>query len=103
MQIPLDAESVEGFSDHFLVAHYDERAPTPELHRWWWEAVTDKAKRVAIAGPRKHAKSTALNHCYGLAASLFQVHAFEIKVCKTRDMAIEKLEAAKSELTTNAK
>ena len=99
--IPLNSATIEGFSERFLISHYDERAPTPEVHRHWWEAVTSKHKRVAIAAPRKHAKSTALNHCYGLASALFQVHPFQIKVCETEKRAIEKLELTKNEIEQN--
>ena len=101
MKIQLDAETIEGFSERFLVEHYDERVATPQVHRDWWQAVTSTHPRVDLAAPRGHAKSTALNHCYGLAASLFQVHPFELKVCKTWQLACEKLDQAKMELTTN--
>jgi predicted phage terminase large subunit-like protein len=97
----LDAAAVEGFSDQFLIDGYDERRETPELHRKWWAHVTSNYQKVAIAGPRKHAKSTALNHCYGLAASLSQQHPFQIKICDTYERACEKLEQAKIELTDN--
>jgi len=99
--IPLDALAIEGFSERFLVDHYDERVATPNIHREWWKAVTSRHPRVAIAAPRGHAKSTALNHCYGLAASLFEVHPFQLKVCKTWQLAVEKLDAARTELTEN--
>jgi len=97
----LDADTIEGFSERFLIDHYDERVATPDVHRQWWKAVTSNHPRVAIAAPRGHAKSTALNHCYGLAASLFQVHPFQLKVCKTWQLACEKLDAAKMELLEN--
>jgi predicted phage terminase large subunit-like protein len=101
--IKLDASTIEAFSECFLLDHYDERVPTPEVHRLWWTMVTSENKYVAIAAPRGHAKSTALNHCYGLAASLFERHPFQLKVCKTYDLACEKLDQAKMELTENAK
>jgi predicted phage terminase large subunit-like protein len=101
MQIALNAATIEGFSERFLVDHYDERVTTPELHRKWWADVTDPHPRVGIAGPRNHAKSTALNHCYGLAAPLFRVHPFQLKVCKTYTLACEKVEQARDELSTN--
>jgi predicted phage terminase large subunit-like protein len=97
----LDAGAIEGFSERFLIDHYDERVPTPDIHRQWWKAVTSEHPRVAIAAPRGHAKSTALNHCYGLAASLFQIHPFQLKVCKTWQLACEKLDAARTELQNN--
>ena len=92
---------IEGFSERFLVDHYDELVTTPELHRLWWRDVTDPHPRVAIAGPRNHAKSTALNHCYGLAASLFRADPFQLKICKTYPLACEKVQQAAFELKTN--
>jgi len=99
--IPLNASTIEGFSDKFLLDHYDEGVPTPLVHREWWKMVTSSNKYVALAAPRKHAKSTALNFCYGLAASLFQVHPFQLKVCKTYELACDELAKVKTELTEN--
>src|SRR6266581_5649553 len=99
--LKLDADTIEGFSERFLIDHYDERVATPQVHRDWWNDVTSSHPRVDIAANRGGAKSTALNHCYGLAASLFQVHPFELKVCKTWQLACEKLDQAKNELLTN--
>jgi predicted phage terminase large subunit-like protein len=99
--IPFNAHTIEGFSERFLVDHYDERVATPQLHRDWWTLVTSDHPKISIAAPRGHAKSTALNHCYGLAAALFRKHPFQLKVCKTYTLACEKLEQATSELTTN--
>ncbi len=99
--IPLNADTIEGFSNRFLIDSYDERVATPDIHRTWWRMVTGNNKYVALAAPRKHAKSTALNFCYGLAASLFQVHPFQLKVCKTYELACDELIKVRTVLTEN--
>src|SRR5262249_2391236 len=49
------------------------------------------------------AKSTLLNHGFGLAAGLFGAHPFQIKVSRTYDLACEKIKQAKDELVGNEK
>lgn len=102
-KIHLTAEAIEGFVDNFLIDRYEERRPTAKCHRMWWRMVTSSSRKVAFAAPRGHGKSTALNHAYGLAASLFQQHPFQIKVSKTYALACEKIEQAKQELLDNEK
>lgn len=103
MSISLNAETIEGFVKAFLLDRYHERRPTPDCHRQWWKMVTSNARNVALAAPRGHGKSTALNHAYGLCAALFKQHPFQIKVSKTYDLACEKIEQAKQELLDNEK
>ncbi len=103
MNVALDASVIEGFVLNFLIDTYDERAEIPDCHRKWWELATSKKRRVAFAAPRGHAKSTAINHAYGLAASLFKQHPFQIKVSRTYQLACEKLDQAKQELIDNEK
>jgi predicted phage terminase large subunit-like protein len=97
----LTAEDIEGFTRFFLLDTYADPAPIPPVHRSWWQDVCSSHRRVVIAAPRSHAKSTALNHAYGLAASLFKVHPFQIKISRTYDLAVEKLRQAKEELQNN--
>ena len=101
--IELTADSIEGFVDYFLRERFDESKPVAECHREWWQLVCQKDKYIAFAAPRGHAKSTAVNHSYGLAAALFKAHPFQLKVSKTHDLACEKIEQAKQELLTNEK
>lgn len=100
-RIVLTAEDIEGFTKVFLLPNYDEARPIPAVHRKWWADVTSAHPRVVIAAPRGHAKSTALNHAYGLAASLFKQHPFQIKISRTYALAVEKLRQAKEELLKN--
>lgn len=99
----LDAQTIEAFVDNFLIDRYEERRPTPNCHRLWWKMVTSSSQKVAFAAPRGHAKTTAINHAYGLAASLFQIHPFQLKVSRNYDLACERIEQAKTELTENEK
>lgn len=100
---PLDAEVVRGFVEAFLIDRFDERARIGKLHDQMWQLACSNHPRVAIAAPRKHGKSTALNHCYGLIAALSKRHPFQIKISATYDLAVEKLDQAKEELTVNNK
>jgi predicted phage terminase large subunit-like protein len=101
--IHLDADTIHGFVDNFLIDRFDEKVPIGRHHIQWWRLVTDPHPWVAIAGPRRHAKSTALNHAYGLAASLFRAHPFQLKICKTYELAVEKVMQAKDEILGNEK
>ena len=99
----LDAHAIEGFVEAFLIDTFEERRAIAPCHRAWWEMVTLPDQQVVFAAPRGHAKSTNVNHAYGLAAALFQFHPFQLKVSKTYALACEKLEQAKQELLTNEK
>ncbi len=99
----LDRQMIEGFVEHFLLARFYESSPIADCHRDWWTLVCDPHPQVAFAAPRSHAKSTAINHAYGLAAALFRAHPFQLKVSKTYDLACEKIEQAKQEILTNEK
>jgi len=101
--IPLTAASIEGFMDQFIRADLHESKPVADCHRAWWRLVCRKEKNIVFAAPRGHAKSTAVNHAYGLAASLFEAHPFQLKISKTYALACEKVEQAKQELLTNQK
>ena len=103
MSVVLNAETIEGFTKAFLLDRYEERRPTPPCHREWWRMVTSPHKKIALAAPRGHGKSTALNHAYGLCAALFKRHPFQLKVSKTYGLACEKVEQAKQELIQNEK
>lgn len=102
-KIELSAGTLLGFSENFLLHRYYQRKPTPWFHTDWWELVCSNQPNVVIAAPRRHAKSTAINHCYGLLAALSQQHPFQLKVCRTYKLAVEKVRQAKDELVTNEK
>jgi predicted phage terminase large subunit-like protein len=101
--IRLDAHAMEGFVELFLLERFHESAPIAACHREWWDLICQDDPWIAFAAPRGHAKSTAVNHAYGLAAALFKVHPFQLKVSKTYALACEKVEQAKQELLGNEK
>ena len=89
--------------DQFIRADLHESKPVADCHRAWWKRCCSQKREDAFAAPRGHAKSTSVNHAYGLAASLFEAHPFQLKVSKTYALACEKVEQAKQELITNQK
>lgn len=56
---------------------------------------------VAIAAPRGHAKSTAITHCYTLAALLFKDRRYVVIVSNTYDQSVLFLNEIKTELLEN--
>lgn len=100
---PLNAFTIEGFCELFLLDRFEERRPIADCHRSWWRLMCSAHPRVAFAAPRGHAKTTGANHTFGLAASLFQAHPYQLKVSKTYELACERVQQAKAELETNDK
>lgn len=97
----LTADIIYGFSGSVLSGTYDEPAPTPSCHREWWELCCSNYKRVAIAAPRGHAKSTAITKAYTLASALFRDRQFILIISDTYKQATLFLGGIKTELLTN--
>lgn len=97
----LTAQVVEGFVNSCLRKYFDGASETPTCHREWWEICTSQSKRVAIAAPRGHAKSTAITHCYGLATALFRERRYILIVSDTTTQAVQFLGDWKKELSEN--
>lgn len=97
----LTADLIYGFAAGLLSKGFDEPAPTPDCHREWWEMCCSAHKRVAIAAPRGHAKSTAITKCYTLAAVLFRSADYVLIVSDTYNQACLFLGEIKRELTAN--
>lgn len=97
----LTAELIEGFVNGLLAQGFDGRAETPEFHRELWSLCASKHRFVAIAAPRGFAKSTAVTHCYTLAALLFRDRSFAVIVSDTETQAILFLQDIKKELQDN--
>lgn len=97
----LTANIVYGFTGSLLSGRFDEPAPTPECHRDWWELCCSKHKRVAIAAPRGHAKSTAITKAYTLAALLFRDRQFALIISDTYKQSVLFLGELKRELEVN--
>lgn len=83
----LDAETLHGFSIQYLQAGFDNFAPSNDFHLDLWRWCCSDHKRVAIAAPRNHSKSTSVTLVYALGAIMFREHDFIIIVSDTEEQA----------------
>lgn len=97
----LNADIIHGFTSSLLMSKFDNPVNTPAFHHELWELVTCEHPQVAIAAPRRHAKSTAITHCFTLAALLFRVKSYIIIVSNTEQQSIQFLNDIKTELVEN--
>lgn len=97
----IDAAVIDGFTLGLLAAKYDNPKPIPPFHREMWELCCSEAKKVVIAAPRGHAKSTAITHAYILSMMLFREANFCLLVSDTEGQASEFLTDIKAELLEN--
>lgn len=97
----LDALLVENFAGVFLSENYDQPAPTPKFHRECWTLYCSDEKFVAVAAPRRHAKSTALTHDFILAAVCYRYESHVLLVSSTEEMAMGQLGDIAKELREN--
>ena len=100
-KIEITAQLVEGFVETYLKDRFDEPVDTPEFHRELWGLCASANRRVAVAAPRGHAKSTAVTHAYTLTAALFRQRDFILILSDTWSQAVEFLRDLKAELMTN--
>jgi predicted phage terminase large subunit-like protein len=97
----LTSDAILGFSGAILSQRYDNPQPTPDFHKELWDYCTSEHKKVAVAAPRGHAKSTAVTHAYVLAEVLFRKSSFVMIVSDTEGQAVQFLHDIKVELTEN--
>jgi predicted phage terminase large subunit-like protein len=97
----LTAEVLEGFVKSLLQKNFDDPADIPQLHREMWDYVCSDDRKVAIAAPRSHAKSTAITHSYTLASVLFRESDYVLIVSDTVSQAVQFLGDIKKELLEN--
>lgn len=97
----LTADIVSGFSGSLLQKNYDHAVSSPDCHQEWWEICTSNAPKVAIAAPRRHAKSTAITLAYVLACVLFRNRSYVLIVSDTITQATQFLGDIKKELIDN--
>ena len=95
------AKLVEGFLNGFMMPDLDCPAATPQFHRDMWELVCSDNKRVAIAAPRGHAKTTAVTMAYILANVMFKERDFVLLVSNTWDISTKFLGIMKEALYSN--
>lgn len=95
------SEVLHGFTRGMLASRYDNPQPVPEFHLEMWDLCCSDEPRVAIAAPRRHAKSTAITHAFILGMMLFRVRTFCLLVSDTETQAAEFLGSIKGELIDN--
>lgn len=99
----LTSDIVAGFSQSLLQNNYDQAVQSPECHYEWWDLCTSNEPKVAIAAPRRHAKSTAITLAYVLACVLFRNRNYVLIVSDTITQATQFLGDIKKELLDNEK
>lgn len=99
----LNADVVAGFSASLLQSSFDGAVTTPDCHLEWWEYCTSKHTKVAIAAPRRHAKSTAITLSYLLACVLFRNRSYVLIISDTITQATQFLNDVKQQLYDNEK
>lgn len=99
----INAETIAGFSASLLHANYDDAVESPECHMEWWRLCCTTYPKVAIAAPRRHAKSTAVTLAYTLTCVLFRDRKYVLIVSDTITQAVQFLADLKKELADNDK
>src|SRR3989337_4549206 len=95
------SKKIEAFVNLFLLKRYDSPVPVPQFHSEMWDIIASGKKRVAIAAPRNHAKSTAITHSVTLYMFLFRICKYGIIVSDTESQASQFLGDIKVELLEN--
>lgn len=99
----LNASIIAGFQKSLLSNSYDERVESAVCHFEWWGLCTENHPKIAIAAPRKHAKSTAITLVYVLACVLFRERSYVLVLSDTITQAQQFLREIKTELAENDK
>jgi predicted phage terminase large subunit-like protein len=97
----LTAAMVEGFVKEYLLADFAMARPVTSFHREWLEMACLPDPNVALAAPRGHAKSTLYNISFSLAAAILRAEPFQLKISRSRPLAVEYLRSIKYILTRN--
>lgn len=90
--------SIEFFARYYLEKHV--RTQLGRLHKEWYDLVT-KHKKIAIAAPRGHSKSTVFSLVYPLWCILFNKIKFGVIISDSMTQAADLLGAIIEELETN--
>lgn len=97
----LTADVIKGFSASLLQKNFDGAVTSPDCHYDFWKLFCDPHPQVAIAAPRRHAKTTAITHTCTLAAVLFRERSYVLVVSDTVTQAIQFIGDIKNELLNN--
>lgn len=94
-------ELMEGFVASCLVKDYDNATRVPQFHRELWELFCADHPNVAVAAPRRHAKTTAGTQAFTLANILFRQRRYCLIVSDTETQAEQFLGEIKNTLAEN--
>lgn len=97
----LTASVIKGFSQSLLQKDFDGAVQSPECHEEWWELFCSGADKIAVAAPRRHAKTTAVTQTCGLASMLFRDRKYALIVSDTITQATQFLGEIKQQLAEN--
>lgn len=97
----LTADVIEGFSRSLLQKSFDGAVESPECHKEWWRMFCYPHPQVAIAAPRRHAKTTAITQTCTLASVCFREREYVLIVSDTITQANQFLGDIKRELLDN--
>ena len=96
------SDSISGFVNTLLISRYDSPVAVADFHKEIWNIATSGARRIGIAAPRAHAKSTAVTLTLVLYLFLFRIRQYGLIVSDTESQASQFLGEIKTELTENA-
>jgi hypothetical protein len=97
----LTANVIKGFSGSLLHKDFDGAVQSPACHEEWWELFCSDHKQIAVAAPRRHAKTTAVTQTCGLASVLFRERDYVLIVSDTITQAVQFLGEIKQQLVEN--
>lgn len=100
-KIQITADIVEGFTTAFMQKGFDGNFRSPAFHKELWELFTSADRKVAIAAPRGHAKSTTITHTCSIASCLFGASKYVVIVGSTFEEASQFVQNIKAELEEN--
>src|ERR1043166_1066766 len=97
----LTASVIKGFSSSLLQKDFDGAVKSPHCHEEWWELFCSGQQKIAVAAPRRHAKTTAVTQTCGMAAVLFRQRKYVLIVSDTITQAVQFLGEIKMQLLEN--
>ena len=97
------SKSIEALTVGYLATEYDNPRPIPPFHYEMWDLCCSDNRKVAIAAPRRHAKSTAITYAYILTMLLARIKSFCLLVSDTEGQAAEFLGAIKAVVTGSSR
>lgn len=97
----LNPAVIKGFTESLLAARYDNPKAVPKFHEELWALCCSDHPRVAIAAPRRHAKSTAITFAYVLANIMFRIKRHVLIISSNEELAMGFLGNIKTQLLEN--